>query len=90
MSKHILRVTARYNQMTGVESNELQPGQLANATLVSDDACFPVKEARRLCSTFTKWQRDPNTTTRYLYHEAGDQYQLAVDRMKLKKSQKST
>jgi len=81
MSKHVLRVKAGYNRVTGVEASELQRGELANATLVSDDACFPLKEAMQLCKDAARHIWDINHI---------DDYVQAVNRMKSKKLRKVT
>lgn len=86
MSKHVWRMHSKYNMMYGIQAIEPDLTDKANCTLVPDEACFPVKEAMRLCKAVKVWEQ---RGIKYNYGDALEglynahiNYEGAVARMK--------
>jgi hypothetical protein len=83
MSKHIWRGLSCGHAHGDFVLKELG-GYKSNSTVVEDDACFPVKEAMRLCTIMASFNYELHSWSRM--DDAKDKYIKAVARMKAKKA----
>lgn len=86
MSKHIWRGLSCGHEFGDFVLKELG-GYKSNCLVIEDAACFPVKEAMRLCEAAIKYQSgisEPGDLA-----EMAKRYYSAVARMKAKKARKA-